>query len=265
MDTSLISILLPTYNGSRYIREAIDSVLAQDFHSFELIIINDASTDKTGEILEEYRQKDSRVRILTNPKNLRLVASLNYWIQESKGEYIARIDDDDIWIDQSKLSKQIHVFQENSQIGIVGTLGEIIDDAGEKTGKKILHATSQQAVRWGFCFRNQLIHTSILAKKEILVTAGWYITKWLYVEDFDLWLRVLALGYEIVNLHDFSVLYRVRSWSTTGRKYHRMQWLTFSRLFHETSLYTNIGRKLFFLFLRWILVVVPIGFSNYFK
>lgn len=77
MDTSLISVILPAYNGSRYIREAIESVLAQDYKNFELIIIDDASIDDTSVILEKYAQEDARIRIFRNEKNMKLVASLN--------------------------------------------------------------------------------------------------------------------------------------------------------------------------------------------
>ncbi len=110
METPLVSIILPTYNGARYIKFAIESVLNQKYWNLELIIINDASTDATPLIIEKYRKWDSRVVVSRNPVNQKLVASLNHGIQLAQGEYIARIDDDDIWIDPDKLSKQVQKF-----------------------------------------------------------------------------------------------------------------------------------------------------------
>lgn len=257
MDTLLISVILPSYNGARYIRQAIESVLAQDYPNFELIVVNDASTDETPNIVAEFAAKDPRVRLIDNATNSKLVFSLNRGIAEAKGEFIARIDDDDIWTDRSKLSKQLLEFRAHPEIGVIGTLGHIIDENGKRTWGKIVHSTDMNEVRSGFWLRNQLIHTSILARKEALELAGWYRSEWLYVEDYDLWLRVLALGYEIMNLPDFSINYRVREGNTTSLKYRKMQWLAFRRLFAEKTVYPNFLRKLFCLSVRFALVIFP--------
>jgi amylovoran biosynthesis glycosyltransferase AmsE len=120
-------------------------------------------------------------------------------------------------------------------------------------------------VRSASRLRNQLVHTSILARRDILMQLGWYDAHWLYVEDYDLWLRVLGLGYNIINIPQYMVVYRVRMWSTTGHKYHHMQWLTFLRLFHEKNLYKNIFEKGYFLTLRSILVIIPMRIIQYLK
>ena len=258
MDTPLISVILPTYNGARYIRNAIDSALSQDYENFELIIINDASTDDTTGIVEEYSKQDWRIIPLRNEKNLKLVSTLNRGIKHANGEFIARIDDDDIWHDTEKLSKQMRAFQENPKLWIVGTLWIIIDEDWKETGWRITHAINSSSVRKGFWIKNQLIHTSILAKKEVFKKAWLYSLEWLYVEDFDLWLRVLSLGYEIMNIPDYSVKYRVREWNTTSKKYHRMQWLTFLRLFRDKNIYTNMPQRLFSLSIRIMLAITPL-------
>lgn len=134
MDTPLISIILPSYNGAKYIRQAIESVLVQDYQNIELIVINDASTDTTREIVAEYAAKYPRVRLLDNATNSKLVFSLNRGISEAKGEFIARIDDDDIWTDSSKLTQQLFALQSHPEIGVVGTLGYIIDENSIRTG-----------------------------------------------------------------------------------------------------------------------------------
>lgn len=255
----LISIILPTYNGSQYIWEAIDSVLSQDYKNFELLIIDDASIDQTSEIIADYQKKDRRIRVFRNEKNMKLVNSLNRWIWEAKGEYIARMDDDDIWKDPSKLTKQLDFFRKNPHLWVVGTFGMIIDDEGKETGGKIVHAHDSPEVRRGFWLKNQLIHTSILAKKSAILAGKWYNEKWLYVEDYDLWLKILSAGFEIWNIPDFCISYRVRTGSTTWKKYYKMQWLTFLRLWQEKNIYPNMLRKCYCLSIRFLLVLVPVS------
>ncbi len=264
METPLVSIILPTYNGARYIKFAIESVLNQKYWNLELIIINDASTDATPLIIEKYRKWDSRVVVSRNPVNQKLVASLNHGIQLAQGEYIARIDDDDIWIDPDKLSKQVQKFYENQRLGVIGSQGIIINDDGKRTGWLIQHATTIEATRREFWLKNGLIHTSILAKKSVLIEAWMYRKQWLYVEDFDLWLRILALGYEILNIPEYSIEYRVRSGSTTGKKYYKMQWLTFLRLFSEKYIYSSFWRRIYCLFIRFLLVIIPASLIRFF-
>lgn len=265
MDSPLISVILPTHNGSRYIREAIESVLTQDYQNIELIIIDDASTDMTPQIIEEYLQKDKRIILLKNEKNLKLVATLNRWISIAKGKFIARIDDDDIWSDAMKLTKQMQVFIKHPGVALVGTGAEIIDDFGKKTGNIIRFPTDSVSVKRGFGLRNQLIHTSILVKRDVLIEAGLYKNDWLYVEDFDLWLRILARGYEIMNLSDLAVSYRVREGNTTNKKYHRMQWLTFFRLYRDTSIFPSFIRRWMCLFIRLILIILPPSIVRFLK
>ncbi len=265
MDTPLISVILATYNGANFISEAIDSVLNQDYKNIELIIIDDASTDSTSQILEKYVKRDKRIRLFRNETNLKLVGSLNRGISLSKGDYIARIDDDDIWCNREKLSKQFEKLYNNPKLGIIGTFGNFIDENGKLTGNAIKHAIDAQSVRQWFWFKNQLIHTSLLAKKEAIINAGWYDQRWLYVEDFDLWLRILANWYDIENIAELMINYRIRSGNTTAKKYHRMQCLTFLRLFQEKDIYPNIWIKIYYLLIRSLLVILPFTFIQFLK
>lgn len=265
MDTPLVSILLPTYNGARYIWEAIDSVLNQDFWNLELIIIDDASTDMTGIILQKYMERDSRIIVLRNEQNLKLVATLNRGLAYARWFYIARIDDDDIWCDSSKLSRQLKEFEKNKNLWVVGTGAILIDELGDETGWSIIHHGDPIAVRSAFWLSNQLIHTSIVARKSVLLEAWGYRDDWLYVEDFDLWLRVLALWYEIMNIAQLSVKYRIREGNTTNKKYTQMQWLTFRRLFEDKTISPSFLRKWINLSIRSILCIFPKWLIRYLK
>jgi glycosyltransferase involved in cell wall biosynthesis len=108
----LVSVILPTYNRVKYIRKAIESVLGQTYRNLELIIINDGSNDKTSKVIYGFAKKDQRVKTIKNETNIGLVKSLNKGITKSKGKYIARIDDDDVWSDKQKLEKQIEFLEQ---------------------------------------------------------------------------------------------------------------------------------------------------------
>src|SRR3990167_10836604 len=105
VNNSLVSVILPTYNRSEYLGRAIESVLNQNYNNFELIIIDDSSTDKTSEVILKY--KDSRIRVVKNQENIGFVKSLNKGIKQANGKYIARLDDDDFWTSPDKLEKQV--------------------------------------------------------------------------------------------------------------------------------------------------------------
>jgi len=119
-----ISVIISTYNDAALLPKAIDSVLAQSFGDFELLVFNDASTDNTELILKDYQKKDSRIIITGNKITLGLTANLNAGIHQAMGEYIARIDSDDEWIGTNKLQKQLDFLEANPKVGLVGTWAE---------------------------------------------------------------------------------------------------------------------------------------------
>ena len=128
-----ISVVLSTYNGERFLREAIDSILQQTFTDFEFIIINDASTDGTADILATY--DDPRMRVLTNDVSLRLTKSLNKGIAQAGGKYVARMDDDDIALPQ-RLEKQYAYMEAHPEVAFLNTWMDIIRSTGMVSGSK---------------------------------------------------------------------------------------------------------------------------------
>ena len=141
-----ISIILPTYNGAKYIRKAIESVISQNFFDWELMIINDGSTDNTEEIIEEYKSKDNRIVYIKNDSNLGIQKTFNKGLGEAKREYVARIDDDDEWIDKDKLTNQVEFLDNNQDYVLVGT-GVIIVDVSDKEVVKYLVPTRDNEIR----------------------------------------------------------------------------------------------------------------------
>src|SRR5579862_3641768 len=119
-----ISVLLPVYNGERFILRSVQSVLAQTFDDFELIVVDDGSHDATNKILSEI--KDDRIRIINNPRNIGIVGSLNKAMNEARGRYIARMDADDIAL-PTRFAKQKQFLDLNSEVVVVGTAMSVLE------------------------------------------------------------------------------------------------------------------------------------------
>ena len=147
-NTPQITVLMPVYNGEKYLRQAVDSILNQTFKDFEFLIINDGSTDKTLAILQEYKNK--RVKIINNKKNIGLTKSLNKGLKLAKGKYIARMDADDISL-SNRLRKQIDFLDKHNKIGVLGTQMKIINNSNKIVGEyktPLCHSL----IVWNFLF-----------------------------------------------------------------------------------------------------------------
>ncbi len=190
-----ISIILPTYNGSKYISKAIKSVIDQTFKDWELIIINDASTDNTEQTIKNASQNDRRIVYIKNDQNLRLQKTLNKGLSLAKGEYAARIDDDDVWTDAKKLETQVSFLDSNPEHLLVGTQFKTVDEDG-KTIRELKLPTSDEDIRKAILSYNPFCHSTVMfRKKEILGLGGYSEDKRsLHMEDYDLWLKVGAIG-----------------------------------------------------------------------
>lgn len=203
----LVSILLPVYQGESYLTQSVDSVLNQTYTNFELIIINDGSTDKTGDIIASY--KDKRIRAVTQ-KNKGLVESLNVGIKIAKGEYIARQDADDI-SEPTRLEKQISLLDSSKDAVIVGSSIKVMDMGG-----KILHEhrvlLNNPELKQELLIRSPFAHGSVMMRKDALINAGGYLKDDWPAEDYGLWLRMSKQG-DFANIDEPLYIYRE---NTTG-------------------------------------------------
>lgn len=201
----LVSIILPCYNGEKYLKLCIESVLAQTYPYFELIIINDGSEDSTKDIIEQF--EDSKIVLIDNVVNLGLVESLNIGIEKAKGKYIARIDSDDL-MHKDRILKQIDFLEkkENEDIGILGSYHYIIDGAGRIIGSKPYPSTVDDINSFSF-FQNPFSHPSVTIRAHILKKIK-YSKDFAYAEDYDLWFRILK-HYKGINLKEHLTYYRI--------------------------------------------------------
>ena len=220
-DTELISIVLPTYNGARTIGRAIESVQAQTYASWELLVLNDGFTDTTAEVVQTYAATDPRIRHLPNAKNLGLQKNLNVGLRAAKGPYIARIDDDDRWIDTGKLAAQLAFFKSHPDHVLVGTGVVMCDEAQVEQFRYLVPETDAQ-IRARLLSKNCFIHSSVMFKKDAALRIGGYeeAKEALHIEDYDMWLR-MGLEGKLANLPLYAVGYTMRAGSISST--HKME------------------------------------------
>ncbi|WP_413533358.1 glycosyltransferase family 2 protein [Empedobacter brevis] len=186
-----ISVILPAYNASKYINEAIDSILIQSFKNFELIVINDGSIDETEEIVKSYT--DSRIRYILNESNLGLIDTLNKGINLSKGKYIARMDADDI-SEYNRLELQYNFLENNDEYIICSSSRLEFSDNITDNHKSYLPESDLQ-IRVYSIFSTPFTHPSVMFRKNIFINNGLYYShEFKYAEDYELWVRSLQYG-----------------------------------------------------------------------
>jgi glycosyltransferase involved in cell wall biosynthesis len=212
-----VSIILPTYNGGRFIGQAIESVLKQSFEDFELLVIDDGSTDETPEIIYHFSERDPRIIYLNNDKNLGIQKSLNRGMREAKGEYIARIDDDDVWIDKDKLRKQVDFLDAHLDHVLVGTGAVIVNEKGKELFRYFNPETDteiREKILGKICFT----HPTVMFKKDATIKVNGYDEneKIRDREDYDLWLKLGIIG-KLANLRIIGVKKMLRSGSITSK------------------------------------------------
>ncbi len=208
MTTPLISIVLPTYNPKKdWIIQSIKSVLSQSYQNFELIILDDCSTNSTLSEIAELLKSDPRIVLIRNEKNMKLTHTLNYWIKSAVWKYIARIDDDDIWCSPLKLEKQVQFMEANPMYGLLGTGLRTIDEDGNIL-ESIHVRISDEEIRNNILKDSQFAHASVLIRSDALNNVWVYDPEWNFVEDYELWMRI-GTKYKFSNLPDEFLSYRI--------------------------------------------------------
>jgi len=191
-----VSIVIATFNRREALVKAIASVLSQNYRNIELVIVNDCSTDDTRTYLESL-SNDPRFNIIHNELNSGLQKSLNIGINEAKGLYIARLDDDDIWTDEDKLNKQVNFLETNSDFGLVGTAYRIGDE-------EFANPESDFEIRKQILFRCPFRHSTVMFRKRLWQECGTYNEALKYSEDWDLWLK-MGMKAKFANICDVTV------------------------------------------------------------
>ncbi len=207
----LVSVIMPSYNHERYISEAIESVLNQSFSDFELIIIDDASKDKSKEIIKAYEEKDSRIRAIFHNENKGIAKTMNEGLEEAEGKFIALFASDDVWV-KEKLEKQLKVLKKNEDL-VVWSEGLVIDSEGKPTGETFTqkHGALKRK-KSGDIFEellkgNYICGQSVILKRENLEGIR-YDEQLKYLNDYKFMVD-LARRYEFYFIPEPLVMYRI--------------------------------------------------------
>jgi glycosyltransferase involved in cell wall biosynthesis len=195
---------MAVYNGMPYLRQAVESILAQTYRDFELVIVDDASTDDTPIVLAEYARRDLRIRILTHPANKGTAVSLAAGVEAARGALIARIDADDQYMPE-RLEKMVAFLDQNPAIGLVDTWSKVVDMEGHLLGEE-RWPTSPTAIRQGLALRN-CMSGGVLMRKDAVLKAGNYRPGFRMAEDYDLWLRMVEISH-IAIIPEYLCVYR---------------------------------------------------------
>jgi glycosyltransferase involved in cell wall biosynthesis len=225
-----VSVLLPVYNGIRHLRAAVDSILGQTFADFEFIIIDDGSTDGSADVLRQYAQADSRIRLVARP-NKGLTVTLNEGVGMASAPLLARMDADDIALPQ-RLEKQTAYMREHPDCVLLGSAVMLVDPDGlpirqmcsEQTHEEIDHAHLNRG--W------PIVHPAVMMRTAAVRQVGGYRDQYDTLEDLDLFLRLAEIG-KLANLPDVLLKYRQHFSSVTHRRYEQQMKIR-QAIFDET-------------------------------
>ncbi len=211
---TLISVIMSVYNGEKYLREAIESILNQTYKNFEFIIIDDYSSDASVSIISLYN--DPRIVLIQNKENLGLTKSLNIALGQAKGEFIARMDADDIAL-PDRLKIQLDYLEQNKDIVLIGSGTIIIDENGKEIGIK-KSITDSRLLHFHMVFKNQIFHPTVLFRRKEIVGILGYDESFKFAQDYDLWSRLIDKGYNLANVGMPLLKYRLHNSSITQGK-----------------------------------------------
>lgn len=206
LSNPLVTVLMPVYNGEKFLNDAITSILNQTFQDFEFLIINDGSTDNSLDCINSF--SDHRIKVITNKKNIGLVRTLNKGLKYASGKYIARFDQDDISLIE-RLEDQLKFLETNKQYSAVCSWMVTINSKGEK-----IHYFNQEINNYGdflgyiLTGKTPLYHPAVMYRKDDIISINGYDTGFPMAEDFDLWRRMALNKFNATFINKYHLLQR---------------------------------------------------------
>lgn len=203
----LVSVMMPIYNGSKYMAEAINSILNQTYEKFELIAINDNSSDSTLEILKSYKKKSPKIKIINLTTNHGPFKAVNRALKYAKGDFIAPMDSDDVSHPQ-RLEKEMKFMLKHKKVILVGTHARIIDSQGKVVGKKVF-AIKDKGIRRQFFEVHPFVHPSMMIRRSLLPSKNYlYYPNFGINSDYFTFFKLAKFG-KLANINDFLFDYRI--------------------------------------------------------
>jgi len=257
-----VSIIMAAFNAEKYIAQSIESLINQTYTDFELILIDDGSEDETKKIIKQFSENDDRIIPVFNEKNLGLTKNLNYGIKISKGEFIARMDADDISY-VTRLEKQLNFLDNNPKIDLVGTASIDIDKNGKEINKRIVPEKHEQIVDL-LPKANPITHSTVLFRKKSFAKVNFYNEAYKTTQDYELWFRAIGAGLKFHNLQEILFEYRI------DENYNKRKSLKYRLYDFKLRLngfkYINLPiYKYYYSFIPLILGIIPNRFYYFLK
>lgn len=215
MKNPFVTVLLPVYNAEKFLRRSIESILGQTYLNFELLIINDGSTDYSEEIIKSFG--DRRIRYLKNSSNLKLIKTLNLGIELAKGEFVVRMDADDEALPE-RIERQVAFMMKNPRLAASGTFAYRVSVGGKQENWRYPTTNSEMKCRlfWG----NSIIHPTAIIRRSIIDKIK-YKEGYEHAEDYKLWTELITM-YELANLPEYLLIYYEHKGQITNTKYQKM-------------------------------------------
>jgi glycosyltransferase involved in cell wall biosynthesis len=204
VDEPVVSVLMPIFNGERFLPEAIRSLQNQTLRAWELVAVLDGCTDSSQAVLSE--RQDPRIQIVSLPARRGIGHALNQGLAACRSELVARFDADDVCM-PTRLEAQVAALLKRPSVGALGTPAILIDENSKPIGLRAVHSGVRR-IRIGMLIRNQLIHPTVMFRRSLVIKAGGYHERVPVAQDYELWLRLLSLA-EIDNLSDPLIAYRL--------------------------------------------------------
>jgi len=215
MRVPTISVLMPVYNAERFVAEAVESILCQTFDDFELLIVDDGSSDRSLSILQDYAAQDKRIRLISR-ENTGHVAALNEMVQLARGEFLARMDADDIaMVDRFRL--QVAHLRQDSDLVCLGGAHGMIDEKGRWLTCLTMPKKNEEIQKLALAGHTPINHPCAMMRRSAVLQVGAYNTTLVPCEDLDLWLRLGEVG-KLGNLKEMVLKYRLHADSVSEKQ-----------------------------------------------
>lgn len=202
-----LTVLMPVYNGARYLDRSISSILEQSYRGFRFLIIDDASSDATPDILKRYEAVDSRVEVVRNHRNMGLTKSLNKGLSLCEGEFVARMDCDDVSLSE-RFERQVDFLKQNPEVAMVGVAWKEMSSTLETTLRVMRPPTQYSRIKKDILGHNLFCHSAVMMRLGHILKIGGYSERDLYSQDYELWLRLIA-RYPVTNIGEIHHLRRI--------------------------------------------------------
>jgi len=257
-ENPLVSVVMPAYNAEKYLSEAIESILNQTFKDFEFIIIDDGSTDRTWEIIQEFSKKDKRIIALKNEKNLNIAESRNRGVEVARGSYIATMDSDDVAI-PDRLNYQYSFLESNSDIAVsIGNIN-VINEKGVFQYFREYPITDSQIRSKVYRF-NPFPNPTVMCRRAVYEKIGKYSNEYVPIDDFEFWLRTGKV-FKFGNCGETVLNYRIVTSSASHSKIRKTEQITFKLRWkaYKLGYKFTFGDFVFNLFHLLSYIILPSG------